>query len=59
VQHDSGGSYDVLGWHTGLTTDATVDTAAPEIGADAAEILAQVGVDPDELAALREAGVVA
>lgn len=49
----------MLGWHTGLTTDATVDTAAPEIGADAAEILAQVGVDPDELAALREAGVVA
>jgi crotonobetainyl-CoA:carnitine CoA-transferase CaiB-like acyl-CoA transferase len=58
AQHPLAGSYHVIPPPTRFdATPASVRRHAPTIGQDGDEVLAEVGYSPEEVAALREAGV--
>jgi len=59
VSDGEGGSYEVVGWGLGGAADAGPDRAAAAPGADTAAVLAEIGVTDEELAALRQEGVIA
>lgn len=53
------GPYDVVGWGTGLGRDGSADTPAPGLGADSEAVLREIGVAREDLAALKQEGVIA
>jgi crotonobetainyl-CoA:carnitine CoA-transferase CaiB-like acyl-CoA transferase len=58
VAGEAGDSYEVIGWGLGAMATGGPDQAAASAGADTAAVLAEIGVTDEELAALREEGVI-
>jgi crotonobetainyl-CoA:carnitine CoA-transferase CaiB-like acyl-CoA transferase len=58
VAGEAGASYEVIGWGLGAMAAGGPDQAAAAAGADTAAVLAEIGVTDEELAALRQEGVV-
>lgn len=59
LQHATQGPMRVVGSPLHLSgTPPTVDRAAPGLGADSADILAELGYEPERIAALADAGVI-
>jgi crotonobetainyl-CoA:carnitine CoA-transferase CaiB-like acyl-CoA transferase len=59
VRDEKRGPYRVIGWGTGLGRDRSGDTAAPDLGADSHTVLREIGVPDEDLAALKQEGVIA
>jgi crotonobetainyl-CoA:carnitine CoA-transferase CaiB-like acyl-CoA transferase len=59
VAAGDGTSYQVVGWGLGTAPSSAPDQSAVAPGADTAAVLAEIGITDDELAALRQEGVIA
>ncbi|MFK7945296.1 MAG: CaiB/BaiF CoA transferase family protein [Paracoccaceae bacterium] len=59
VAHPDGGQTHLIGQPVTLSrTPATLDTPAPDLGADTDEVLREFGFEPDEIADLRISGAI-